>query len=162
MARALHTTKTNKTYFAASSGVYRYWFTPEHGMQHAVLKIQMTRATMDKFMKTAEGRALTRFADINEQGGGWFEITSKDMTEWNAWFGGKACGAKIWLKAFNLSQLSQVDANPRKFVVERVRRVDPNKVLTQRPVWMPTPEEERNRERLASKMQKLAQQFAKR
>jgi hypothetical protein len=162
MARALYITAQRKTFYAAPTGLYRYWFAPAHALQHAVLKIQMSRATMAKFMSSPEGRAQIRFADVFEIGGGWYEITSKDLSDWNEWFGGKADGAKMWLKAFNLSHLQIVDANPHKFNIERVRRVEPNVVLTKPPVWMPSPEKTRDQERLDSKLRRLQQQFARR
>jgi hypothetical protein len=161
MVRVLFMTMT-KTFYAARSGAYRYWFAPAHGLHHSVLKIQCSRAVMRAFTESNEGRNLTRFADVFEIGGGWYEVTSKDLTEWNEWFGSKADGAKMWMKAFNLSHIAPLNMNPAKFVIERVRHIDKNKVLTKPPVWMPTPEELRNRERLDSKMHALVNRFAKR
>lgn len=149
-----------KVFYKAPTKAYRYWFTPEHGLHHSVLKIQCSRKVMRKFTESPEGQDVMRFADVFEIGGGWYEVTSKDLSDWNLHFGGKADGCKMWLKAFNLSHLRVVDANPRKFVIERVRHIDPNTKLVTKPVWMPTPEQQRNAGRLDDKLRALVARFA--
>jgi len=163
--RALQSTN-GKTFYAHPDGTYSYWFAPAHGRQHSVLKLRCSKAVMAAFRKSSEGRAQDRFADVLEIGNGWYEITSKDMTEWNAWFGTNADGTKTWLKAFNLAHVRNVDANPKfniKRVKERVRAIDPNTLLTTKtpPLFVPTPRQVVDQQLMQRKLGALVERFGR-
>jgi len=167
MNRALiETCNGTKILFQPASNAYRYALTPARGDKHAVLKLQTSRANMRRFQATAEGKAVSTFADVFEMGGGWYEITGADLSKWNEEFGTNVDGLKVWLKTWNLDHLRAENANPHKFNIVRkraqqVRQVNTDHQLATKgqPVWAPTPEQRRDQERLQSKMQALASKF---
>lgn len=167
MNRALiETCNGTKILFQPASNAYRYALTPARGHHHAVLKLQTSRANMRRFQASTEGRAVSTFADVFEMGGGWYEITSADLSKWNEEFGTNVDGLKVWLKAWNLDHLRAENANPQKFQIVRrrahlLRSVNMDRQLATKgqPVWPPTPEERRNQQRLESKLGQLAQKF---
>lgn len=159
-------TATNKTAFVAADNSYRYFLTPKHGLRHSVLKIQVKARQMAAFRATKEGRLAERTADILQIGGGWYEVTSKDLTIWERAFGSVTDGTLIFVKGWNLFHVAGVAANPTPEVgVKYVRHVELPIVMgpqgRKAPVWTnpQTSVQRRDEERFQSKVQELAARF---
>jgi len=158
-------TTTRKLHFQSATNSYRYWFQPAHGIKHSVLKIQARAKDMAAFRASRAGAAAERQADVLHIGGGWYEVTSRDLQLWTTRFGSQTDGTLIWLKQWNLRHLAGTNANPGLDVVikhvRRIQGVDQRNPAAPAPVWTSTPEEIRNMERLNSKIQALASKFGR-
>lgn len=110
MIRALHFTGTS-FFFASTCGTYRYWWKRQAG----VLKIQIRRADLAKFKASLIGARMSRYVDMFEIGGGWYELHSLDRNVFAA-FGGQSDGLRMWVKALNEFFLSTVNANRPKVI----------------------------------------------
>jgi hypothetical protein len=111
MARAFIITSKHKMYFEAAEGQYRYWYTP--GKQ---LKLQISKKVLEAFRKSPAGKRIESYVDIFQVGGGWYEITAREWA--TPRFGGPrflldlaSQGLQLWIKAFNLAHVAQVNTN---------------------------------------------------
>jgi hypothetical protein len=126
MSRAFLFVSTKRPihYFSAENKCYRYWYTPQIDGFDGVLKLQIKRSDLAKFRETPEGRNVSRFVDLFEVGGGWCEVRSANMTEWNRLFGTDTDGLKMWVRELNRWNVGMVNANRPTANVQYVARLD--------------------------------------
>lgn len=164
---ALASTST-KLRFQHEANLYRYWYEPAHDLHHSVVKLQVRAKALATFRVSAAGQQVGRHVDILSVGGGWYEVTSRDLPDWDPKWGQQRDGTLLWIKQWNLFHVAAIHANPvpQHFNLKRVRRIEPEPVLggernaNKRPVWRPSPEQMRDAERLHSKVQQLAAKFS--
>lgn len=109
---------------------YRYWVKKANG--RTVIKLQITKARLEKIRADAELSRIELLVDFLGCGGGWYEITTNEDNYLDKLFGTKTDGAAVWLRTFNLKMIGEVNANPGQPVVY-VKRIDYTQVRRGRP-----------------------------
>jgi hypothetical protein len=97
-----------------ADGLYHYVYTPATKEREGVLKIRVSVARMEAFRTSRFGSAVEELADVLQQGNGWFEVTSKDLSNLSQESGVRHDGLIVWLREFNRFFVGNVNAGYSK------------------------------------------------
>lgn len=153
MIRALQYA-TRFVFFSPENNKYRYWYSPSIIARNGdgVMKIQITRAELARFKASEGGMVASRYVDMFEVGGGWYELHSADNSEFEKAFGVRVDGVKMWVRELNRWNVGMVNANrPRVNVAYKGKGI-----ATQQPIIEP-----RQRPASTHALNKLVNMFAK-
>lgn len=90
-----------KFFFQHSENKYRYWYRRATEHKEGRLVVQIKAADLEAFRKTLHGRTFGAVVKIRKRKGGWYRITSDDLSDYDEVTGSKHDGLKVWLRAFN-------------------------------------------------------------
>lgn len=108
------TSKPAKFIHTHADGLYHYVYTPATSQREGTLKIRISVERMEAFRTSRFGSAVEELADVLQQGNGWFEVTSKDLSNLSQESGVRHDGLIVWLREFNRFFVGNVNAGYSK------------------------------------------------